>query len=560
MKNIETIKTLLDQGVELESNVASIETVGGKTVFKLVEVPKEEPKPVEEPVKEPEPIPEVPTPEVPVIPPVKEEPKEEDEEPPTQPVEEPEVTPTKPVDVPQETLKEWGLKGDGTVDEQVILQKIFYSYAKSKKQLFMPDGEYLIDRELDLPSDLNLIANPGKVKFKLTGSKGKTRRVFRIEKGKSNISITGVSLDSNYKNHTEGDNLCFFVEENVKNLTMDYMSFNGGRQVGGFQVKAVPNALSSNFSFTNCKFNESGRSAMELRGLKGFRIENCEFTNYGVIDSDSPAIQLQSVPCYDFVIKSNIFKNTQGTQFAIEAASAWMYNGVIERNNMVDSVNKGGNGISGYFQNTVVHKNEMKGGVGHQRSGIEIFGSNHTITENLIERGSLVIGSGHLQNGDTVFKQQNIVAKKNRVSSFADNCPALVVAGATDKKGKVSLENVTITDNVFDSSNAGGGNTSAATLGFYGIQTIIKNITLENNQFKCNPKNRVLRFEAFAGSSDVIVMYNTLEGGDWAANYKTDNIENLVLTDNKLVNVKVTDDIYWTHKKADVKRKYTIKL
>lgn len=494
MKNKEIIKALLDHDLSLDSNISSVEAVGGKIILKPIDTPTE---PIQEPV-------------------------EPEKEP---PIEQPDPVVEQPNDL--------GLKGDGVSDDKPVLQKLLAEHIG--KTLTLPSGTFLLSSELDLPANTTLQGHGEATVLKLSGSAGKNRRVLRIAKRTSNYTVRNLKLNSNAEEHTDKANHCFFIEEGVKNVTIEGVVFEGSREIGCLKVDGTPTSKAENINLKSCKFISAGRSAIEFRGVVGFKVVDCLFTGYGKLNPDSPGLQLQSVVCSDFVIEGNTFDNTLGKQFAIESAAQWMSNGKISNNTFNDPKNLGGSGISGYFQNVEISNNVFKGGIGHHRSGIELFGSNHEVLDNTIERGSMVIASGHKQKGDTSNVQGNIKVIGNKVKVGSDNTPALFIAGA----GKdMILDGVEVKGNILDASGISGVNTNtpAINIGTYaGQQTVVKNILIEGNELISKADNRVIRLETGKGSNKVTIRKNVLRGGDYPLNYKTDNTDGFEFYDNEVL-------------------------
>ena len=247
--------------------------------------------------------------------------------------------------------------------------------------------------------------------------------------------------------------------------------------------------------------------ALELRGVKHVEIANCFFTNWAAANKNAPAIQLQSQKCYNINVHNNRFENTCGVQFAIESAGTKGFGNVVKanisHNRFIDAANKGGNGISGYFTQSVFSYNKHEGGNGSQRSGYEIFGSDNTLSHNLIEAGLIAVSAGTVTNVNT----RNVVIEDNRIATKGVNSSGILIGAWTG----LITSNVTISHNIIDTRLA-TGNSSPVTIGFYGQPGIIDSIKIVDNQLFTNSHSKPIRIQAADKSGVIITSGNVYSG------------------------------------------------
>jgi len=421
-----------------------------------------------------------------------------------------------------------GLNGNGLIDNRDVLQNLVNSFAARKQALILPAGKFLISNEIVLPSNLTIEGLGDVTEIFLSNNSGSNRKVFRVPTRTNGIKIKNLKLNANFAGNTGANLVTFYVADNTKNISCENVVFSGGRNGGVVQVKGLDAYPVSNFSVSNCRFTEGGRTLLELRGTRDALIANNNFTRWALVTAASPALQLQSQENINVRISGNTFNNTHGKQFAIECAAAYVTNSKISDNKLNDAPGLGGNGISGYYRNTVFSSNVMTGGNGTHRSGFEVFGSNNSIINNTVNAGSIAISPGFTEDGTGVLISNNIVKTKGA------NVGGVQLGG-----GKFNLNKIKISGNTID-TRASSGNSSAIVLGTYNVTRAVSDITIEANTIYTNA--HCIRVQALAGSKNVYVYRNQFKTGFSWLGVITNTVSNIVSegNTNELANKSAT--------------------
>ena len=312
--------------------------------------------------------------------------------------------------------------------------------------------------------------------------------------GTHDVYIEGGVLDANWQNNGSGSQLeCIKMDAGCYNITINGVTVNNAKDYGAIQIKGASNSLCRNIRLTNIKSTQTGRSAIECRGVDNIVISNPNLQHWGQQNANSPAMQFQSVASHNVQIISPLTQGYEGNQFAIESAAANVDSVYVSNASFTDNTNAGNNGISGYFTNANFYYCTMTGGVGSQRSGYELFGSNNTIDHPVVTRGIIAISTGSV----TGLNANNINILYPSVASGASNNSALALGSFNG----LILSNVTITGGTLD-TRAATGNSSAFTFGYYGGVGIVQNVTMTNT--KLYSSTSAVRIQAANGSKNLV--------------------------------------------------------
>ncbi|WP_207422869.1 glycosyl hydrolase family 28-related protein [Desertivirga brevis] len=411
-----------------------------------------------------------------------------------------------------------GLNGNGSTDNRATLQNLVNSYASKGQTLVLPAGKFLISNEIIIPSNASIQGQGESTEIFLNNGSTAGRRVFRIPTQKSNVKIKNIKLNANFAGNTGAQLVAMYVTDNVKTVSFENVSFSGSRDAGTLTVKGLNAYQVTGLSVINCKFTDAGRSLVELRGTKDVVVTGNQFTRWGLQNASSPGFQLQSQDNINVNISGNTFNNTNGIQFAIECAAAYVRYSTISNNTFNDPNGRGGNGISGYFMNSTITKNVMNGGSGNHRSGLEIFGSHNNLTYNTITAGSIAISGGFKEDATMVTIAYNNVKTKN------DNVGGIQLGG-----GSYNLNNIKIQNNTVD-TRASKGNSSAIVLGTYNATRTVSDITVSNNIVYTNC--HCIRAQALAGSKNIYINNNQWKVGYTWLGMITNTFSNVVVSGN----------------------------
>lgn len=381
------------------------------------------------------------------------------------------------------------LTSGGQVDNTTDLQSLIDSKRTNPIAI---KGIYLTS-QLTVHSYDTIIMQSG---FKLLLNPSVTMQsIFYFPAGTHDVYIEGGILDANWQNNASGSQLeCIKMAEGCYNITIKGVTVNNAKDYGAIQIKGVSGSLCSNIKLLNIKSKQTGRTAIECRGVNNIIISNPRLQHWGQQNSNSPAIQFQSVDSRNVQILSPVTSGYEGTQFAIESAAANVDNINISNGNFTDYTNAGNNGISGYYTNANFSYNSMIGGVGSQRSGYELFGGNNTIDHPTVQRGIIAISTGSVTNSNA----NNINILYPDVVSGGTNNSALDLGS----NNGLILSNVTVTGGTLDTRNA-AGNSSAFTFGYYGGLGIVQNVTLNNT--KLYSGTSAVRIQAANGSKNLVL-------------------------------------------------------
>ncbi len=384
--------------------------------------------------------------------------------------------------------------GDGITDNRSVLQTMINDAATTHTTLKLPEGRFLISDYLETPSNCSIEGAGRKTVLLLSSGTGSNRSVLRAFSVKSNITIKNLTLNANGAGNTGSNIVAYAVADRVVNLTLENVCFKDAKDYGALQIKGTETGYCSNINITNCRFPYTGRTAIELRGCQNVNITNPYITRWGEQNPASAAVQLQSQQCSNVVITGGTFKNTAGTQFAIESAAANVSNATISNNIFYDSAGLGGNGISGYFTNSTFGFNQHIGGNGNQRSGYELFGSNNIIDHPVVKAGLIAVSAGSVTNVNT----NNVQILYPEVTTKGSNSSGILIGAWTG----LITSNVTIVGGTVD-TRAANGNSSAFTVGCYGIPGIVQNITMKET--KLYSSTSAVRIQALPGSKDLLL-------------------------------------------------------
>ena len=381
------------------------------------------------------------------------------------------------------------LAAGGVVDNTSSLQSLIDG--KSTNPI-RAKGTFLT-RQLTVHSYDTLVMQPG---FKLLLNPTVTMQpVLYLPAGTHDVYIEGGVLDANWQANVSGSQLeCIKIDEGCYNITINGVTVNNAKDYGAIQMKGISGSLCRNIKLTNIKSRQTGRTAIECRGVENLVISNARLQHWGQQNANSPAIQFQSVASHNVQIKSPVTQGYEGTQFAIESAGANVDNITISNGKFTDNTNAGNNGISGYFTNATFSYCTMTGGVGSQRSGYEIFGSNNTLDHPTVTRGMIAISTGSVTRSNA----GNININYPNITTGGANSSALALGSCNG----LVLSNVTVTGGILDTRNA-SGNSSAFTFGYYGGLGIVQNVTMNNTQlYSCTS---ALRIQAADGSKNLVL-------------------------------------------------------
>lgn len=408
----------------------------------------------------------------------------------------------------------FGARGDGESDDTGAINDMISEAVTKKISCVVKSGTYLID-PITLPSNVHMKGVDGPV-FKLKDSSANDRQVFKVAGNTSNITFENIEFDANREGNSGSNIVAVFVGETSTGTPIDGVAFRNCTfknskdrallWLRGFEL--------SNVTVEGCKFTNAGRQAVEVRGTTKMYFNNNLVTAWGEVDTNGPAFGLQSVINDGIVISNNRFVNTVGDQFAIESAGAYTQNSVI-MGNVFDANSLRAGGCSGYFRRTIFLANHHVNGVGSHRTGYEMIGNDIKVIGNTIESGAIVCTADDSDNivDDLKPNGDTFLIQSNTVKSQATNQSCLYISGFTTGGADFAFaRNVVVTGNTFDNRGA-TGNSAAVSIGFYGTNGYVSNVTFANNHIWTDTSQPAIRLRAHATNDEVRILNNVVYTG-----------------------------------------------
>jgi len=378
--------------------------------------------------------------------------------------------------------------GGGLVDNTEELQAYIDNHITKGTKL---KGTYLTS-QLTIHS-YDTILLPSNTATFLLNPAVTNQAIFYLPSGTHDVYIEGGILDANWQNTAGGSQLeCIKMEQGCYNITINGTTVNNAKDYGAIQIKGVDGAKCRNIRLIDIQSEQTGRTAIECRGVENLVIDKPVIRHWGQQYPNSPAIQFQSVASHNVQILKPTTEGYESNQFAIESAAANVDSIYIEKGKFNDNTNAGNNGISGYYTNGQFMSCDMKGGVGSQRSGYELFGSNNTIDHPKVSAGIIAISTGSV----TGKNASNIHIISPDVTSTGSNNSALDLGSFNG----LILSDVTIEGGKLDTRSA-TGNSSAFTFGYYGGLGIVQNVVMNDTHLYSSTS--AVRIQAADGSKNL---------------------------------------------------------
>lgn len=405
------------------------------------------------------------------------------------------------------TAEPYGATGDGVTDDTNAISTASSAVGVGGTIVF-PNGTYLVT---------GLSANIDNQHWEL--SRGAV--IYLADWANDNIitvtadgfTLTGGKLDGNASNQSG--------------------TWGGGTYTGsGVKADSVTGLCVDGVEITSCKFmgidvKEAARvrvtnnyihtvnaSCFHFRAVHGLICSGNHFYNWARDytyleegDHAAPALSIYdgTTGSYDLVITSNLFTNTDAVKFAIESSgtvTAFPVSDAVISSNVFDSNGYAAGGISGAFFRCAMVGNVHKNGYGNHRSGYEVVGTDLIIADNLIEEGTVAIGSH-----DSITTAR-VSVRGNRVSNTATGAYAIWFGGSSG-----AMSEIAVTGNGIDLTGASGGATGIR-IGSYGDAGVVTGVTVSDNVVKGVANCTGIRLSGAATSSDIAITGNRVSGCD----------------------------------------------
>jgi parallel beta-helix repeat protein len=120
--------------------------------------------------------------------------------------------------MPGVNVQTFGATGDGSTDDTVALQDAI----SGSGTLWIPAGDYVVSRPLELGSNTRLIAQSGATFYRIAGIASATMPSIISQSNGSNILIEGLTIDGQVDTYASGDVHGGIVLTNCSNATIRY--------------------------------------------------------------------------------------------------------------------------------------------------------------------------------------------------------------------------------------------------------------------------------------------------------------------------------------------------
>lgn len=404
-------------------------------------------------------------------------------------------------------VKTFGARGDGVQNDSAAFQKAIIYASGARKVLLVPKGIYKISNLVVYPNS-KIVGVRGSSVLVLTNGTQNNRQCFLLTDVSKNILISNIAFDANGKNNAGKNIFCIkstlSPKGSINNLTIQNCSFTGSKNYGSVFLIGPTDHI-TNVVIFNCLFNNLGSSAVSVRGINGLTFNSNTVTNWDLLDKINAAFSFQSQVCSNIVFRNNYFKNKDAAYFAVECAGTCLNHGVFTGNTF-DGNGYDASGISGVFNNCLFKDNKHLNGGGTHRSGYELVGDNDTLTNNVIEHGSIQLGAGTPNIAYAAHTGSGYIVTGNRITgNYGTNNLCLSIGGFD------TVKSAWIEHNIFD-NHGGKGNAPVIEIGQRGPA---KNVTIQNNQLLGSPGNSCIRMKVSAGnhySENIMIRKNTITG------------------------------------------------
>ena len=351
-------------------------------------------------------------------------------------------------------VKRFGAKGDGVTNDQAALQAALTAGAGTT--VFLPEGIYLIDTVLRIPSKTTLLGTGRGSEIRLT-SAAESFMVLNADTASGNDS--GIVID----------NLFFNGQQTF--LNYDSVSAHGADDaVALYKVK--------NGEIRNCFFANTKRDAIALRTSK-----DCRVVNNTIWNSAEEAIATSGGAIGGHIISGNVIVGKDST---FQSAAGDKGGGILVKtpNTTItdNSITYCGTAIDINWEgqdslyNIVVSNNNLHLVMGN---GIAMLGAHHSsITGNVIYDmyGFGIVCGRKINASDTAYTQ-NVVIANNVIRNVRDHTGTTAEAYAIEVQWGSDYQ---ISDNVIDS------------VAVYGIHTRARNTIISNNKIRLTGSHAIL--------------------------------------------------------------------
>ncbi len=402
-------------------------------------------------------------------------------------------------------VKQFGAKGDNIKNDSAAFQNAIKYASENKSVLLVPKGIYKISSLLMYPDCFMLGQDSSSVLILTKGSRD-NRQCMELKAISQNIHLKNICFDANGQSNSGKNIFCVKTtlgkDEKINNLVIQNCRFTGSKDYGALFLIGLAGNI-TNVVIFDCKFYNTGSSAVSIRGINGLTFVDNTISNWDMLDKSHPAFSFQSEVCSNILFNKNHFKNKDAGYFAVECAGTYLTNGKFT-DNIFDGNGYNASGISGMFDNCLFKNNKHINGGGSHRSGYELVGDNDTITNNFIDKGAISLGAG--TPGLAFAKGAIYIVTENKVTSSCGLNNVCLSIGGVD-----TVKSAFIEHNIFD--NGGGkGNAPVVEIGQRGPAT---NVIIQNNEFHGAPGNPCIRMKVVVGSpfsDNITIRKNTFFG------------------------------------------------
>lgn len=219
------------------------------------------------------------------------------------------------------SVKDFGAVGNGVADDTAAIQAAL----DTGRSVYFPDGTYSVSSRLTVVNPNVQIYGPGIIKPSATWTGiGTTKSVLTIDAAASNVTISGLTFDSD--DTIIGSQINFQIESFAPQTMVTNCRFLNSVMIGGASGSCVAFRTTSPYSQAIGNYTENTNGAIFVQGAK------CVVANNTCVDPNDVGIVLNGPQCVGCVVSGNIidnasFNSLSGGILVEEAANQWVIEG-----------------------------------------------------------------------------------------------------------------------------------------------------------------------------------------------------------------------------------------
>ena len=168
-------------------------------------------------------------------------------------------------------VKSYGAVGDGVHNDSASFQQAIVYAASHQETLFVPKGTYVISNLAAL-SHLHMQGeDSSSILLLVSKSLANKTQCLILNKNTSDVDIENISFNANGLNNSSKSAFCVWTNltpGQIDGIRFNQCFFTGSKGYGAMFLIGTAGSI-TNVSITNCSFNNTGASSMQLRGVAG---------------------------------------------------------------------------------------------------------------------------------------------------------------------------------------------------------------------------------------------------------------------------------------------------